>query len=196
MGVMKLLSMQGRRTAPGLASVSSKKGDLELSLVGDKELEKALHALEAVVQKRVMTKALRVIAKQVLTDAKALVPVDSGWLKRNLKVRAMKRSRRRFGIQVVLPLMGQWDDHKKARSKKDKAREAVGMAKAQGPGNRAMHVEFGTRNMAARPYLRPALNKQRQGNRGLKNIGAVLWEELAKEAKKQAAKNPGGKAAA
>lgn len=195
MGLNKLLSMRGgsRRSSPGLGNLSTKKGDLDLWLVGDAELEKTMHALEAVVQKRVMSKALRRVGKEVLADAKANVPQATRWLKRNLKLRTMKRSRRKFGVRVVLPLMGTWDDHKKARSKKDKAAEAADQAQEQGPGNRAMHQEFGTRHMPANPYLRPALAKQRQGNRAVKGIGALLWEELAAEAKRQAAKNPGGK---
>lgn len=70
-------------------------------ITGDKALDALLKGLPEKVQKQLSRKATRKAAKEiVLPDAKSRVPVDSGDLESSLTVKAMKRSRTRFGHQV------------------------------------------------------------------------------------------------
>lgn len=74
---------------------------LKFAVTGDVALNKALAALGGKLAMKLERKALRQVSKPVLADAKANCPVDSGDLKRSLKLRAMKRSRVRIGLQVA-----------------------------------------------------------------------------------------------
>lgn len=70
------------------------------TLSGIKEIEKALKDLEAKVSKKITRQALRkgtkIFAKQVKDDT----PVDSGTLKKQVKVKAGKRSRTNLSVNV------------------------------------------------------------------------------------------------
>ena len=73
-----------------------------ISLSGDKKLDRALKAMGPKLTKKILRKAVRRAAKPVLTTARARVPIDEGDLKRSLKIRAMKRSRRnRFRVGLA-----------------------------------------------------------------------------------------------
>jgi HK97 gp10 family phage protein len=74
---------------------------ISIDLSGDKALLKKFATLGVSVEKKVLRKALRKGGKPVLAKAKQLVPVDKGLLKRSLKLRAIKRSRREFGVRVM-----------------------------------------------------------------------------------------------
>lgn len=69
-------------------------------ITGVKEIDSRLKTLEQRVQKKVLRQAMRSGMKLVLADAKARVPVLSGLIKENLKLRAMKRSRSKQGLLV------------------------------------------------------------------------------------------------
>lgn len=74
---------------------------LKFAVTGDVALNKALAALGQKLAMKLERKALRQVSKPVLADAKANCPVDSGDLKRSLKLRSMRRSRTRIGLQVA-----------------------------------------------------------------------------------------------
>ena len=70
-------------------------------VTGDKELDRLLRGLPLAAQKKLSRKATRKSAKEiVLPEAKSRVPVDTGDLEESLVVKAMRRSRGRFGHQV------------------------------------------------------------------------------------------------
>lgn len=70
-------------------------------VTGDKELDRLLRGLPLAAQKKLSRQATRKSAKEiVLPEAKSRVPVDTGDLEESLVVKAMRRSRRRFGHQV------------------------------------------------------------------------------------------------
>lgn len=60
-----------------------------------------LKALEPKVKNKICRQALRKAAKPVATVAKQLAPKKTGQLRKAIKVRAMKRSRRGVGIEVL-----------------------------------------------------------------------------------------------
>lgn len=73
-------------------------------VTGIPELDAKLRSLEPKLAKKIYRRSVRKAAKPVLDTARSLAPVESGDLKRSLKIRAMKRSRRNkhiVGVQVV-----------------------------------------------------------------------------------------------
>lgn len=104
-------------------------------VTGDREVDKKLHELEPKLQKKFARQATRrAVREVVLPEALARVPVDTGQLESSLTARATKRSREFVGAQVV-------------------TREGFFSGETYYGGM----VEFGTKNMEADPYLRPAL---------------------------------------
>lgn len=71
-------------------------------VTGDVALDRALRELEPALAKKLSRKTTRRIAKDiVLPAARDRAPVDSGDLEESLTVRAIKRSRYRFGHMVT-----------------------------------------------------------------------------------------------
>lgn len=112
-----------------------------LSLTGDKELKALFEALPGKVQKKLTRHALRVAAKKVRDDAARIAPDNTGALSKSIKVRAMKRSRTRVGVQVYTDSQSLKSDGKK--------------------GYYAAFTELGTSREAPHPFLRPALEQNR-----------------------------------
>lgn len=72
-------------------------------ITGIGELDRRLRALEAKIAKQAIRQGLRAGMKDVQAKARALAPRDQGTLKRDIKVRATKRTRkRRLGIKVQI----------------------------------------------------------------------------------------------
>lgn len=81
-------------------------------VTGNKELDKALQALEPALARKLSRKTTRRIAKDiVLPAARDLAPVDSGDLEESLTVRAIKRSRLRMGHYVTCGETIERDQH-------------------------------------------------------------------------------------
>ena len=135
----------------------------DISVLGSAEIERKLGNLAVKVQRKVMRKAMRKAAKPILETAKSLVPVDEGKLRRSLKIRALKRRRGSFGVQV-----------------KTGTRDELGIA-PDDPYYYPMAVETGTNKVAARPYLRPALKLNR--TESLNILARELKAGIAREAR-------------
>lgn len=140
----------------------------DISLIGDKELEKMFRELPLVVEKRVIrkaqTKAMRVIQRSVLSR----VPVLTGTLKRGIKSRALK-SRRRGIIGRVLSLP-------------DRASLGVGAnTKVFYPAA----VEYGREGVPAIPFLRGGFDaaEEEAFNILKREIGAGIVEAAKKLAR-------------
>lgn len=106
-----------------------------ISLSGEKELLNMLKELAPKEMKKAVRQASRATAKAVLDDAKSAAPVDTGLLESSLTVRtATKIGRNRIAHRVI-------------------TKDVFGGQKAF----YAHFVEFGTVNMEADPFMRPAL---------------------------------------
>jgi len=119
------------------------KGFIDISVLGDKKLQKQLKNIELKMQKKIVKKALRMGTKVVLARAKALVPVSLGntqgkHLRDTLKIKAFSK-KGVFGSTVITG-----------------TREQLGID-ANDRWYYPAHVELGTKKMSPRPYLRPAL---------------------------------------
>ena len=76
---------------------------IQTSLQGDKELTRKLKDIPDKTVNKGLRKGTRAGAKIVQAAAKGMVPQATGNLKRNIKVRAMKRKKGRVGARVTIP---------------------------------------------------------------------------------------------
>ena len=131
-------------------------------ITGDKELDKVFALFEPKLRKKIARKAVRKAAKPVRDTAVARVPVrprgthpkdrPPGNLKRSIKVRALKRSRRNkhtVGVQVV-----------------------TGEGFFKGETFYGAFIEFGTKRITKKPFMRPAHDE----NKG--TVRAVFIREI------------------
>lgn len=129
--------------------------DVKTSFTGDKKLDRMLREFEPKLAKKIIRRTLRKAAKPVLETARQHAPVLTGALKRSLKVRAMKRSRRnknKYGVRVITG-----DDFFK------------------GEQFYGAFIEFGTSRIEAKPYLRPAYDNNKT------SVRDVFRREIKKE---------------
>ena len=112
-----------------------------IALRGADELLKGLQELEPAIAKKILRSAMRQAAKPILDEAKRRVPVLTGELRKSLKIRALKRNNKgRIGV-VISTEKGFF----------------------KGETFYGAFLEFGTKKMPAKPFIRPAFeaNKAR-----------------------------------
>ncbi len=112
----------------------------KFSITGDKKLDRKLKKLGSPkLIKKVIKKGLRNGSKPIQKEAKRNAPVGkTGQLKKNVKLRAQKRSRKSIGVNVQ-----------------------VGEGDFKGDQFYAAFIEYGTSKMPARPFMRPAWDKNK-----------------------------------
>ncbi|MQM29598.1 MAG: hypothetical protein CRU78_03230 [Candidatus Accumulibacter phosphatis] len=133
--------------------------DITVQLQGVEELKRILARVPDKLRRKGLLKALRVSARLVRDDARLAAPVRQtrkinhrpGTVKRAISIRTSKFARRAGDVGVfvsVRPLRG-------ARQKR------LGAAGANNPNDPYYwrFLEFGTRKLTARPFLRPASRK-------------------------------------
>lgn len=131
---------------------------VDITLLGDKELERLLGRLEGNVPGKVVRKALRDTGKAVFVPAiKARIPVWTGTLKA-AKLSVRSRVYKKYGFiaaYVGFPTRENLDKAHKAlyATKLKKPREIIN-AKAYYPAA----VEYGHPRAPAHPFLRPAFD--------------------------------------
>lgn len=103
------------------------------SSIDNKKLLKALKTLPLNIQRNVMTGSTRAGAKVVSDEAKRLVPVRYGRLKKSIGI-IKRKAKRGMTIFSISPRRGGKND-----------------------GFYGKFIELGTSKMIARPFLRPAL---------------------------------------
>lgn len=131
----------------------------DISILGAPELSRALAALPANLERKVLTKALRQAAKYYATLAAARAPRDRGRLATSFKVRSMKRRKGRVGMVI-----------------RTGSRAELGIDPKQ-RGFYPAHIELGYRDVsgvhhAGDPYMRSALRT------GQNAIFAILRQEI------------------
>ena len=73
---------------------------MSIEVQGDTQLIAKLNALENKLYRKYVIKRLREAAKRVQSKVKSIMPSDTGFAKKALKVRVMKRKTGRIGISV------------------------------------------------------------------------------------------------
>ena len=71
-----------------------------LILTGDAKLNRQLARLSSNEAKKVIREAARPVMKRVLPRVKMATPYKTGLLMRSIKITAIKRSRKRFGVRM------------------------------------------------------------------------------------------------
>ncbi len=74
----------------------------DLDILGEKEIRRAFKTLPAALAKKAVRRALRKGMKVVKAKVKEYVPRDTGQLEGAIKVKAAKRSRLAFGVNVEI----------------------------------------------------------------------------------------------
>ena len=130
---------------------------IDISLLGDKRLQNIFKQAPVKIQKKVLRPALRAGGKIVRNSARQKAPIETGSLKRSIKLRALPRSRSRIGVLIS-------SDQK-----------------------HYVMMEFGwqsspTEFEAPRPFLRPALRDNEANVKGTirREIRRKLFSELRK----------------
>ena len=126
----------------------------DVTVLGMEEILKKLKKLPERVQKNVLTGAIRASAKPIIKEARRLVPVRSGTLKKSIGVRKRRSKDRKIIKFSIAPL-----------SKKG--------------GFYGMFVENGTSKMAAHPFMRPAFEKE--GKNTIKAAKEYMNKRIDKE---------------
>ena len=136
---------------------------IDISFLGDKDLQRKLNRLAIQSQRKVVRPAMRKSMRPVLKSAQALVPVESGRLRDSLhqKQRTIK------GITRAYVATG--------------TREALGIA-ADEKGFYPAVIEYGSRNHPERSYLRRALHENK--NSVLNDLSDHIARGIEREAKK------------
>lgn len=118
----------------------------DISLLGDRELQRQFQQLPLVVQRKLLRQSFRQAMRPVLAMARSLAPKLTGQMARTLRLRAMKRRRGRLGMIIMTA-----------------PRAALGIP-ATAEGYYPAHVEIGAkkRGVPAKPFLRPAFDAQRE----------------------------------
>lgn len=113
-------------------------------------------------QKKILSTAMRVAMKPVLEKAKSLVPQDTGALRASLRIEARKptsKDKRSVYVSPTDTVIGTVTTASgKQLAKKNFKNIKTGKKQKGIPSDaRGIANEFGTVRMAAKPYLRPAL---------------------------------------
>jgi HK97 gp10 family phage protein len=134
-------------------------GRVEFQIKGAKEMERLLEELGPRVASRLGDRALRAAARVIIREAKRLVPVRTGALRRSIV--GVSSSRGRAANQRLVQ---------------------IGF---KPPVSRRAHLtEFGTRHSAQRPFMRPALDSKHSA--ALTAMVEVLADGIARQEFKQA----------
>jgi len=134
--------------------------DLDVKFSGFDDVFKKLEQLPRRVESNVVRRAVRAGGAILVKEARSLVPVDSGTLKKSIGQKPQRARKSHFFIQVG------------ARAGKKQKNDAW----------YAHLIEFGTKYQPARPFLRPAFDKKEKEI--VKKIGEKLNEGIHREAKR------------
>jgi HK97 gp10 family phage protein len=158
---------------------------VEFKVAGDSQLQAQLVDLGAELGAKALAQAVRQAFKPVLETAKEMVPVDSGDLRDALRL-SVKKPNSGDTVVVVGLRIGGGAKLKGIAAIAQKYASHFGGERLP-PARRWHWVELGTANMAAHPYLRPALDQN--AGKVLELLKSELVKSIEKALKKKAAKD-------
>lgn len=130
--------------------------DARIKLSGDKELERNLKKITRAAKGRALRKAAKAGAEPIVQSAKRQVSVDTGKMRQH--IRSWFSQRRSESVTV-----------------------SVGVT-AKSRAHVARFHELGTSKMAARPFLRPAIDEQKQ--KAAEETQSTMAEAVLEEVRK------------
>lgn len=148
----------------------------------NKKLLKALEQFPKNVQKNIMVGATRAAANVIKNQARANVRVDTGNLRKSIKVVKRKSKNRNEVKFSVSPMRDKSLNFKglEKGSYGQKVQELKNLRKAG--GYYAHMLEFGTSKMTAKPFFRPAFESQ--ADESLTATKKYIAERIPKEVAK------------
>ncbi len=147
--------------------MASKSKAFDISVVGDKRLQRRMRGLTPKIQGKVLRPALRKTAKVALAPIKAAAPRRTGALAKGLKVRAVKGKRSRGGRRVGVGI------HTPPRDK-------LGIS-PDDPYYYPAAIELGTEKLAGTAFMRGPFRSLR--DRMLRVLRVELWRGIKKQVK-------------
>lgn len=163
---------------------------------GLRELDKALGELTKATARNTLRRALTSAAEPMRAAAERNAPMDTGELKRSIKLSS--KIDNRVGKAEYAAVMRAGGTRSAASQALRDARRAKGIGESfaevfMGPektGKRgsikAMVQEFGSKKQAAQPYMRPAFDSEAQTV--INNVGKELAKEIDKSVKRARAR--------
>ena len=145
-----------------------------LSITGADEIKKALKKLSTNVATNVMVGAIRAGANTVRDEAKRLVPVKSGRLRKSIQTRRAKTRQKHTILFAVAPMTRTIHTLQDANGIK-----RYNYARVIEEGRKA---EFGTSITRPQPFMRPAFEKN--GTKAIEETRKYLAERLPLEVEK------------
>lgn len=139
----------------------------------------------------IIVSSLRMSMRSALVSAKAAAPVDTGGLRQSLQIEARKprgkdkRSKYVNNTDVAIALITTAPGTKLARKKFINQRTGLSQVGIKSDA-RATAMEFGTANVPAQPFLRPALESNSKNITD--DLGKTLAQALEKYKARQAKK--------
>jgi HK97 gp10 family phage protein len=160
---------------------------VSVQFTGVKELEQLIGEMQddfgVKDQKKILTAAVRKSMSPVLSKARQLAPIDTGGLRASLRIEARKPSRRdKKSIyvnpgDVVIGTVTTASGKQLAKKKFTNVKTGQKQIGIESDG-RAIANEFGTASIAAKPYMRPALETTTSAV--LTELGSNLKVQLTK----------------
>ena len=117
-----------------------------------RDVQRVLTQLPVVLRKKVVTSASRKAAKEIADEAKKRVPVDTGLLQKSIGVAKAKKKDTPEGITRFYTV----PKTKVNFSKVVRVNGQKGKLKARLSSFHSHFIEFGTKNISAKPFLLPA----------------------------------------
>ena len=136
----------------------------DFTITGDRRLAAQFRAMDRATRGELLSRALVSGALLIVNQAKRNAPYETGNLRRSLHVGGEGSSGGLEGDTTGTDIGGQ-------ESGRDYAEVSVGTNVEYAP-----HQEFGTRHMAAHPFLRPAIESEKGA--AVEEIGAAVRAQL------------------
>lgn len=150
----------------------------QIRITGAREMAAVLLQLPHHIAKQALTKALREAAEPILDEARTLAPVGQE-SKGRVRLRRTKRGKVTISNYGKLKL-----SLRIANVPANRTPHSATVVVTVGKAFWGLFVEFGTRFMSARPFMRPAFESKKM--EALNRLGESLGEQIEKAAKKLA----------
>lgn len=150
----------------------------QVRITGAREMELVLRQLPDTIAKKTLTQALRAAAEPILDEARTLAPVGQE-SKGRVRLRRTKRGKVTIANYGKLKL-----NLRIATVPASQTPHSATVAVTVGKAFWGLFVEFGTRFMSAKPFLRPAFESKKVQT--LNQLGQALGTEIEKAARKLA----------
>lgn len=150
---------------------------VRVKIDGLEQLFARLAGIKKSLRTRILRKAVDKASKPILARAKALVPRDTGLLRKSLGRRVKTYGKTGVAVAVIGPRVG-FRKQRAEQGKKKLVKAGSGAGRVMNPVKYAHLVEKGTAHSAARPFLRPALVALKDQARQI--MAEVILAELGK----------------